>query len=119
MKGSTTADKLAPPPVNPADLSRGYGLKAPGQADRSAPTKWEVASYMFNNLVLLAANVVYATSYVATRLTLAAVPPATVALSSGWPSAAWSLSSGPSRGSRRVLGVLDGRPVTMGIEIDK
>lgn len=48
VKGSTTADKLAPPPVNPADLSKGYGLKAPGQADRSAPTKWEVASYMFN-----------------------------------------------------------------------
>jgi len=48
IKGSTTTDKLAPPSVNPADVSKGYGFKAPGQADKNAPTKWEVASYIFN-----------------------------------------------------------------------
>jgi plastocyanin len=48
IKGSTTTDKLAPPSVNPADLSKGYGFKAPGQADKNAPQKWEVSSYIFN-----------------------------------------------------------------------
>lgn len=47
VKGSTTADKLAPPSANPAELSKGYGFKGPGQADKSAPQKWEVASYLF------------------------------------------------------------------------
>ncbi len=47
IKGSTTADKLAPPPLNPADLSKGYGFKGPGQADKNAPQKWEVSSYIF------------------------------------------------------------------------
>jgi len=48
VKGTTTADKLAPPANNPADLSKGYGFKRPGQADATAPNKWEVSSYMFN-----------------------------------------------------------------------
>jgi plastocyanin len=48
VKGSTTTDKLAPPSVNPADLSKGYGFKAPGQADKNAPQKWEVSTYIFN-----------------------------------------------------------------------
>jgi len=47
VKGSTTADKLAPPSVNPADLSKGYGFKGPGQVDKNAPWKWEVSSYLF------------------------------------------------------------------------
>ncbi len=47
LKGSTTADKLAPPPVNPKDLSKGYEFKLPGQADKSDPKKWEVSSYRF------------------------------------------------------------------------
>ncbi len=47
VKGATTADKLAPPPVNPKDLSKGYGFKAPGEADKQNPQKWEVASYVF------------------------------------------------------------------------
>lgn len=47
VKGTTTADKLAPPAVNPEDLSKGYGFKAPGVADKSNPQKWEVASYIF------------------------------------------------------------------------
>lgn len=47
IKGSTTSDKLVPPYVNPKDLSKGYGYKAPGEADKSNPQKWEVASYMF------------------------------------------------------------------------
>lgn len=48
VKGSTTADKLAPPVVNPKDISKGYEFKAPGVADKNAPQKWEVSSYMFN-----------------------------------------------------------------------
>lgn len=48
IKGSTTTDKLAPPSVNPADVSKGYGFKGPGQADKNAPQKWEVSSYIFN-----------------------------------------------------------------------
>lgn len=47
VKGSTTADKLAPPSASPAELSKGYGFKGPGQDDKSAPQKWEVASYLF------------------------------------------------------------------------
>jgi plastocyanin len=47
IKGSTTADKLAPPAVNPADLSKGYTFKGPGEADKTAPQRWEVSSYMF------------------------------------------------------------------------
>ncbi len=48
IKGATTSDKLAPPTINPKDLSKGYGYKAPGEADKSNPQKWEVASYMFS-----------------------------------------------------------------------
>ncbi len=48
VEGSTTTDKLAPPPVNPKDISKGYEFKAPGVADKNAPQKWEVSSYMFN-----------------------------------------------------------------------
>lgn len=48
VKGATTTDKLAPPFVNPADVSKGYGFKAPGQADKNAPQKWEVSSYIFS-----------------------------------------------------------------------
>ncbi|MFN3477668.1 MAG: hypothetical protein ACK4Z6_09000 [Candidatus Methylomirabilales bacterium] len=47
VKGATTTDKLAPPPVNPKDLSKGYGFKAPGEADKLDPKKWEVSSYRF------------------------------------------------------------------------
>lgn len=48
VKGATTADKLTPPSVNPKDLSKGYGFKAPGEADKQSPQKWEVASYIFS-----------------------------------------------------------------------
>ena len=48
VKGGTTADKLAPPPVNPKDLSKGYEFKAPGEADKNDPKRWEVSSYMFS-----------------------------------------------------------------------
>ena len=47
VKGATTADKLAPPAVNPKDLSKGYEFKAPGQADKQNPQRWEVSSYLF------------------------------------------------------------------------
>jgi plastocyanin len=48
VKGATTTDKLAPPPVNPKDLSKGYDFKPPGKADKSDPKKWEVSSYQFS-----------------------------------------------------------------------
>lgn len=48
FKGSTTSDKVAAPPVDPRKLSRGYAYKGPGQADPSAPQRWEVASYQFS-----------------------------------------------------------------------
>lgn len=47
LKGATTADKLAPPPVNPKDLSKGYEFKPPGVVDKSNPKKWQVSSYSF------------------------------------------------------------------------
>jgi plastocyanin len=47
IKGSTTTNTLAPPAVNPVDLSKGYGFKGPGEADKTAPQRWEVASYTF------------------------------------------------------------------------
>lgn len=47
VKGATTLDKLAPPPINPKDLSKGYGFRGPGEADKQDPKKWEVASYIF------------------------------------------------------------------------
>lgn len=47
FKGSTSAEQLAPPSVNPASLSKGYGYKAPGEADKNAPQRWEVSSYAF------------------------------------------------------------------------
>ena len=47
IKGATTAKKLMPPAVNPKELSKGYGFKAPGEADNQDPHKWEVSSYMF------------------------------------------------------------------------
>jgi plastocyanin len=47
IKGGTTADKLEPPPINPADLSKGYGYHPPGEADKKTPQRWEVSSYLF------------------------------------------------------------------------
>ncbi len=47
FKGTTTTDKLAPPTVNPAGLSKGYVFKAPGEAEKNAPELWEVDSYAF------------------------------------------------------------------------
>lgn len=48
VKGGTTTDKLAPPSVNPKDLSKGYEFKQPGEADKSNPRRWEVSSYRFD-----------------------------------------------------------------------
>jgi plastocyanin len=48
VKGGTSADKLAPPTVNPKDLSKGYELKPPGEADKRDPKRWEVSSYIFS-----------------------------------------------------------------------
>ncbi len=44
-KGTTSADELAPPSVDPTTLSRGYGFKGPGILDLSSPEKWQVATY--------------------------------------------------------------------------
>ncbi len=44
-KGTTSADALAPPSVDPTTLSRGYGFKGPGILDLSSPEKWQVATY--------------------------------------------------------------------------
>src|SRR5437660_5175732 len=48
FKGSTTTDQLVAPPIDPAKMSHGYAYKGPGQADPSAPQRWEVASYQFS-----------------------------------------------------------------------
>ena len=48
VKGATTADNLPPPSLNPKDLSKGYGFKPPGEADKGDPKKWEVSSYIFS-----------------------------------------------------------------------
>lgn len=45
VKGGITTDKLAPPPMNPGDLSKGYDFKRPGEADKNSPSRWEVSSY--------------------------------------------------------------------------
>jgi plastocyanin len=47
-KGTTTTEKLAPPSVNPATLSKGYVYKGPGEADQTAPQQWEIDSYAFS-----------------------------------------------------------------------
>jgi plastocyanin len=47
IKGSTTTETLAPPAVNPVVQSKGYGFKAPGEADKTIPQRWEVSSYSF------------------------------------------------------------------------
>ena len=48
VKGGTTTDKLAPPSINPKDISKGYEFKPPGEADKSNPKRWEVSSYRFD-----------------------------------------------------------------------
>lgn len=48
IKGSTTTEKLAPPTMNPEELSKGLAYKAPGVFDKAQPTRWEVSSYQFN-----------------------------------------------------------------------
>lgn len=48
IKGGTTADKLAPPSINPKDISKGYEFKSPGEADKANPKRWEVSSYLFS-----------------------------------------------------------------------
>jgi hypothetical protein len=47
IKGGTTTDQLPPPPVNPVELSKGYGFKGPREAEKTTPQRWEVASYLF------------------------------------------------------------------------
>jgi hypothetical protein len=39
FNGSTTADRLAVPQVDPTKVSHGYAYKGPGQADPSDPQR--------------------------------------------------------------------------------
>lgn len=48
IKGSTVKDKLAPPDVNPEELSKAYEFKAPGKFDPAKPDAWQVSAYQFN-----------------------------------------------------------------------
>ena len=47
IKGSTSASELAPPSVDPATLSSGYGFKDVGVYEADSD-KWQVASYMWS-----------------------------------------------------------------------
>lgn len=47
IKGSTSASELAPPSVDPAGLSLGYGFKDVGEYEADSD-KWQVASYMWS-----------------------------------------------------------------------
>lgn len=47
IKGSTHASELAPPSVDPSDLSDGYGFKTVGVYEADSD-KWQVASYMWS-----------------------------------------------------------------------
>lgn len=47
LKGSTSTKDLAAPSVNPKTLGDGYRYKAPGEADKSDATKWEVSTYVW------------------------------------------------------------------------
>ncbi|RMF81696.1 MAG: hypothetical protein D6737_04165 [Chloroflexi bacterium] len=53
IKGTTSADSLAPPEIDPTTLSAGYGFKAPGVLSADSPNDWQVASYMFNDTSLV------------------------------------------------------------------
>ncbi|MFQ5853370.1 MAG: hypothetical protein ACE5JU_22655, partial [Candidatus Binatia bacterium] len=48
VKGATLTSKLAPPLINPENLSKGYEFRRPGEADKSNPKKWRVSSYLFS-----------------------------------------------------------------------
>ena len=45
-KGTTSADQLDPPAVDPKALSKGYGFKGPG-FDADKPENWQVATYVW------------------------------------------------------------------------
>lgn len=47
IKGSTHASDLAPPTLDPATLSKGYGFKDVGVYEADSD-KWQVASYMWS-----------------------------------------------------------------------
>ncbi len=46
IKGAT--DGIAAPDVNPANLSKGYRYKPPGEYDSSNPKKWQVSTYIYS-----------------------------------------------------------------------
>jgi hypothetical protein len=43
---AATTDQLMPTSANPPDVSKGYGIEAPDQADQNAPQQREVANCM-------------------------------------------------------------------------
>ena len=46
-KGTTSANDLDAPSIDPATLSDGYGYKGPGVLDSDNPDNWQVASYVW------------------------------------------------------------------------
>ena len=52
IKGST--DKLDPPEVDPASLSKGYGYTGPGKFNSENPAQWQVSTYLFSPAALTA-----------------------------------------------------------------
>ena len=65
-KGTTSADELAPPSVDPKTLSRGYGFKGPGNLDPSNPEKWQVATYTWTpgSMVVYEGDTVELTAFI-------------------------------------------------------
>ena len=52
-KGTTSADSLDPPSVNPATLSNGYGFKPVGFDDAN-PQNWRVSAYVWTPASMIA-----------------------------------------------------------------
>ncbi len=54
IKGAT--DGIAPPDMNPVDLSDGYRFKPPGEYDADNPDKWQVSTYLFSPAAMMVAQ---------------------------------------------------------------
>jgi plastocyanin len=52
-KGTTSADKLSPPTIDPKDLSDGYGFNDVG-FDEANPLNWRVATYVWSPASMIA-----------------------------------------------------------------
>ncbi len=65
-KGTTSADELAAPSVDPKTLSAGYGFKGLGILDSSNPEKWQVATYSWTpgSMVVYEGDTVELTAFI-------------------------------------------------------